>query len=121
MLLVAGTYCPPQDSVNGKQLNSCLGDLYSVNWMEDADTGAGLKRTLEDDFNYIKQVCICGVGAGRMGVYKRACVRTLKAGGCLQACVRANAQAQAWVRIRCLKRTGRRACGIHACCTLHVR
>jgi len=32
-----GTYCPPQDMVNGVELNSCLGDLYSVNWMENSD------------------------------------------------------------------------------------
>ena len=31
-----GTYCPPDDKVNGKELKSCLGDLYSVNWMEDS-------------------------------------------------------------------------------------
>lgn len=52
---MAGTYCPPDDKVNGKELNSCLGDLYSVNWMEDADA-QGLERTLEDDFNYIVKV-----------------------------------------------------------------
>lgn len=28
-----GTYCPPNDFVNGVEINSCLGDLYSVNWM----------------------------------------------------------------------------------------
>lgn len=27
-----GTYCPPNDYVNGTELDSCLGDLYSVNW-----------------------------------------------------------------------------------------
>ena len=31
-----GTYCPPLDMVDGKHLKSCLGDLYSVNWMEDS-------------------------------------------------------------------------------------
>jgi len=35
-----GTYCPPQDKVNGKHIGSCLGDLYSVNWMEDSDKAA---------------------------------------------------------------------------------
>lgn len=28
-----GTYCPPDDAVNGTELNTCLGDLFSVNWM----------------------------------------------------------------------------------------
>lgn len=32
-----GTYCSPDDMVNGKHIGSCLGDLFSVNWMEDLD------------------------------------------------------------------------------------
>ena len=32
-----GTYCPPQDSVKGVHMRTCLGDLFSVNWMENAD------------------------------------------------------------------------------------
>lgn len=32
-----GTYCPPDDKVDGKGLNTCLGDLYSVNWLENSD------------------------------------------------------------------------------------
>jgi legumain len=32
-----GTYCMPDDVVDGKNIGSCLGDLFSVNWMEDAD------------------------------------------------------------------------------------
>jgi len=32
-----GTYCPPDDMVQGKHLQTCLGDLFSVNWMENAD------------------------------------------------------------------------------------
>lgn len=31
------TYCSPDDAINGTHVNSCLGDLYSVNWMEDSD------------------------------------------------------------------------------------
>jgi len=34
-----GTYCMPEDKVNGKHIGSCLGDLYSVSWMEDSDHG----------------------------------------------------------------------------------
>jgi len=30
-------YCPPYDSVGGVHMGSCLGDLYSVNWMENTD------------------------------------------------------------------------------------
>jgi len=32
-----GFYCPPQDKVNGKEIRSCLGDEFSIRWMEDAD------------------------------------------------------------------------------------
>jgi legumain len=35
-----GTYCYPDDVVNGVHINSCLGDLYSVNWMEHSDKSA---------------------------------------------------------------------------------
>jgi len=31
------TYCSPYDVVNGVEINSCLGDLFSVNWMENTD------------------------------------------------------------------------------------
>jgi len=44
-----GCYCPPQDKVNGKSIGSCLGDLYSVNWMEDTDK-FGPSRSLQDQF-----------------------------------------------------------------------
>ena len=29
-----GTYCFPHDKVNGQNLYSCLGDMFSVSWME---------------------------------------------------------------------------------------
>merc|ERR1712070_189173 len=32
-----GSYCGTEAKVNGKSINSCLGDLFSVSWMEDAD------------------------------------------------------------------------------------
>jgi len=53
-----GCYCPPEDIINGKSLGSCLGDLYSVNWMEDADkqTPLGMKESLQDQFTVVKQL-----------------------------------------------------------------
>jgi len=48
-----GTYCGADAMVNGKNLNSCLGDLYSVNWMEDSDNNTA-GETLEDQFNKVK-------------------------------------------------------------------
>ena len=41
-----GTYCSPDDKVNGKSINSCLGDLFSVNWMEDTDAADLTKESL---------------------------------------------------------------------------
>jgi legumain len=28
-----GTYCSPDDVIQGKHINSCLGDLFSVNFI----------------------------------------------------------------------------------------
>ena len=43
-----GTYCSPDDKVDGKEIGSCLGDLYSVNWMEDSDASNINTETLEE-------------------------------------------------------------------------
>jgi legumain len=48
-----GTYCPPDDMVNGKAINSCLGDLYSINWMENSDL-KGPTETLQDQFTDVR-------------------------------------------------------------------
>ncbi|CAE7940486.1 unnamed protein product, partial [Symbiodinium sp. KB8] len=48
-----GTYCPPNDIVNGQDLHTCLGDLYSVNWMEDSDLGLKTE-TLAQQFTKVK-------------------------------------------------------------------
>jgi len=50
-----GCYCPPQDKVNGKSIGSCLGDLYSVNWMEDSDK-YGPGRTIAAQTAAVKQL-----------------------------------------------------------------
>lgn len=39
-----GTYCYPDDKINGKHVGSCLGDLFSVNWMEDLDAAMAKKQ-----------------------------------------------------------------------------
>jgi legumain len=33
-----GAYCDPADTVDGTEIGSCLGDLYSVSWMENVDS-----------------------------------------------------------------------------------
>mmetsp|Transcript_43693 Transcript_43693/g.114836 ORF Transcript_43693/g.114836 Transcript_43693/m.114836 type:complete len:435 (-) Transcript_43693:292-1596(-) len=49
-----GTYCSPDDKVNGVSIKSCLGDLYSVSWMEDSDTAISAGETLSEQFEAVK-------------------------------------------------------------------
>jgi legumain len=32
-----GTYCPPNDKINGKSVGTCLGDEFSVTFLENVD------------------------------------------------------------------------------------
>jgi legumain len=48
-----GTYCYPDDQVNGVHINSCLGDLFSVNWMEDSEAENVHQETLSTQFDKI--------------------------------------------------------------------
>jgi len=41
-----GTYCGSEAVVNGKNIGSCLGDLFSVNWMEDSDASDVTRESL---------------------------------------------------------------------------
>lgn len=45
-----GTYCYPDDVVNGTHINSCLGDLFSVNWLENLEASNPSIETLETQF-----------------------------------------------------------------------
>ena len=51
-----GTYCPPDDKVNGVEMNSCLGDLFSVNWMEDADKTNPATESLDTQFTVVQKL-----------------------------------------------------------------
>jgi legumain len=52
-----GTYCSgKQDVVNGKNLHTCLGDLFSVNWMQDIDAQSGPSESLETQFRNVKKL-----------------------------------------------------------------
>jgi len=31
-------YCYPDDVINGKHMGTCLGDLFSINFLEDTDS-----------------------------------------------------------------------------------
>ena len=48
-----GFYCPPDDVVQGQEINSCLGDTWSISWMEDSDANDITKESLEDQYNAI--------------------------------------------------------------------
>jgi legumain len=49
------TYCSPDDKVNGKSVGSCLGDLFSVNWMEDTDAANVHTETLQQQFQTVQK------------------------------------------------------------------
>lgn len=51
-----GTYCSPDDVVQGKHIGSCLGDLFSVNFIEDIDKGNVNDETLKDQFQIVKKL-----------------------------------------------------------------
>lgn len=49
------TYCSPGDEVGGKNIGSCLGDLFSVSWMEDTDGGCVCIESLQSQITIVKQ------------------------------------------------------------------
>jgi len=49
-----GAYCGSAAKVNGKNVGSCLGDLFSVNWMEDDDAKDTTTESLETQFEIVK-------------------------------------------------------------------
>jgi len=51
-----GTFCGPQAKVAGKDIGSCLGDLFSVNWMMDSDNSTDPTETLVDQYKRVKDV-----------------------------------------------------------------
>jgi len=50
-----GYYCMPKDDVvNGIHLGTCLGDLFSIAWMEDSDVNNLASETLGEQFKRVK-------------------------------------------------------------------
>ena len=52
-----GTYCTPDCLVDGKDMKTCLGDLFSVNWMHDTE-GSGntsVPETLQEQYTKVKK------------------------------------------------------------------
>lgn len=49
-----GTYCGSDAMVGGVNLGTCLGDLFSVNWMEDSDAHDLTQETLDAQYQTVK-------------------------------------------------------------------
>jgi len=49
-----GTYCPGMFPPPPEEYDTCLGDLYSVAWMEDAEVENLKKETLQDQYLIVK-------------------------------------------------------------------
>ena len=49
-----GTYCGSEAMVGGKNVGSCLGDLFSVNWMEDTEANNPQTETLDTQHTNVK-------------------------------------------------------------------
>nr|AWD84473.1 asparaginyl endopeptidase 1 [Pigea enneasperma] len=49
-----GTYCPGEDPGAPPEFTTCLGDLYSVAWMEDSETHNLKKETIKDQYKTVK-------------------------------------------------------------------
>jgi len=49
-----GQYCGPDAIVSGVDIGSCLGDEFSVAWMEDSDATDTTTETLNDQFQIVK-------------------------------------------------------------------
>ena len=49
-----GAYCGSDAEINGQKLNTCLGDLFSINWMEDTMATDLTIETLEEQFTTVK-------------------------------------------------------------------
>jgi legumain len=51
-------YCGNEAKVNGTLIGSCLGDEYSIRWMEHSDEVDLEKVTLQEQFEYLKKVVL---------------------------------------------------------------
>ena len=51
-----GTYCSPNDVVQGKHIKSCLGDLFSINFLENTESINVNKVTLQSQFEVIQKL-----------------------------------------------------------------
>ncbi|KAM1010816.1 hypothetical protein ACFX13_046992 [Malus domestica] len=50
-----GTYCPGEDPPVAQEYGTCLGDLYSISWMEDCDISDSRKETLQQQYERVRR------------------------------------------------------------------
>jgi legumain len=50
------TYCSPDDVIQGKHIGTCLGDLFSVSFIEDIDLNDISAETLQAQFEKVKKL-----------------------------------------------------------------
>ncbi|XP_062222622.1 asparaginyl endopeptidase Rep2-like [Phragmites australis] len=50
-----GTYCPGMQPSPPSEFITCLGDLYSVSWMEDSETHNLKEETIEEQYEVVKE------------------------------------------------------------------
>ncbi|KAK4486403.1 hypothetical protein RD792_009077 [Penstemon davidsonii] len=50
-----GTYCPGMDPAPPSEFITCLGDLYSVAWMEDSESHNLKRETVEQQYQQVKE------------------------------------------------------------------
>jgi legumain len=48
-----GYYCMPDDHVMGVDMHTCLGDLFSISWMEDTDRGSFAAETVAEQVKLV--------------------------------------------------------------------
>uniref|UniRef100_A0ACD5UD43 Uncharacterized protein n=1 Tax=Avena sativa TaxID=4498 RepID=A0ACD5UD43_AVESA len=50
-----GAYCPGMNPPPPHDFDTCLGDVYSVSWMEDSETHNLKKETIKDQYDVVKK------------------------------------------------------------------
>ncbi|XP_068334549.1 vacuolar-processing enzyme-like [Pyrus communis] len=50
-----GMYCPGEDPRVAEEYGTCLGDLYSISWMEDCDISDSRKETLQQQYERVRR------------------------------------------------------------------
>jgi legumain len=52
------TYCPPDDVIAGSSLGACLGDEFSVNWMENTEANDPQTYTLQSQYTDVAKLTL---------------------------------------------------------------